>query len=191
MTTPDRRKKNSRLLIFLVLFNLFCFSANLSALPFLAPDTDRWPHEFYAHFHQKPQLRPLIKPDKVGQQEALRLHVTGARLACSADDCSHHHRDCNLEIAYRLSAEVQPEIDVGAQVVCQARLDYTTSHGYHLKTERCSSPANHILHHQDHIDSTIVVKFQFSPYEQVVDAEVDSINCHLEQAELILQSSLH
>ena len=190
MTTPARRKKITQLLIFLVLFLLFCFSANLSALPFITPDTDRLPREFYSHYHQKPQRLPMITPEKVEQKESLRLHVTGARLACSEDDCSHHHRGCDLEIAYRLSATVQPELVVGAQVICQARLDYTTSHGYHLKSERCSSPIDHTLHHRDHLDSTIVVEFQFSPYEQVIDAQVDSIQCHIEQAELILESSL-
>ncbi|MGI9535562.1 MAG: hypothetical protein ACR2PB_00725 [Desulfocapsaceae bacterium] len=191
MTNPARRKKNSRLLIFLVLFILFCFSANLSALPFLTPETNHPPDELYSHFHQKQQFQPRIRPDKAEQHESLRLNVTGAQLACSEDDCSHHHHGCALKISYHLSAELQPELDVGAQVVCQARLDYTTSHGYHLKTERCSLPSDHTLHHQDHIDSTIVVEFQFSPYEQVVDAQVDSIHCHIEQAEVILESSLH
>lgn len=189
MTTPVRRKKNSRLLIFLVLFILFCCSANLSALPFLSPDAERLPPELYAHFHQKPPPQPLVKPAQVEQKESLRLDVTGAWLSCAEDDCSHHS-GCNLEISYRLSAAVQSELDVGAQVVCQARLDYTTSHGYHLKSERCSSPAGHTIHHQNHIDSTMVVEFQFSPYEQVIDAQVDSIHCHIAQAQLIHESSL-
>ena len=190
MTRPARRKKNSQSLIFLVPFILFCFSVNLSAMTSITPNTDHLPYELYAHFHQKPQLQPMITPEKVKQPESLRLAVTGARLACSEDDCSHHHRGCDLLIAYRLSAKVQPKLIVGAQVVCQARLDYTTSHGYHLKSDRCSSPVDHTLHHQDHLDSTMVVEFQFSPYEQVIDAQVDSINCRIEQTDLILESSL-
>lgn len=173
-----------------MLLILFCFSGNLAALPFITSNTDHLAHERYAHFHQQPPLPPLIDADKVEQQESVRLRVTGARLACSEDDCSHHHHGCDLEIAYRLSADMQQDLDVGAQVVCQARLDYTTSHGYHLKSERCSSPASHTLHQRTHIDSTMVVEFQFSPYEQVIDAQVDSIHCHIEQAGRILGSSL-
>ena len=190
MITPVRRKKSLRLLFFLVLFILLCCSANLSALPFLAPDADRLPPELYAHFHQQPALQPLVKPEQVEQKESLRLDVTGAWLSCAEDDCSHHHRGCDLEISYRLSAAVQSELEVGAQVVCQARLDYTTSHGHHLKSERCSSPADHTIHHPHHIDSTMVVEFQFSPYEQVIDAQVDSIHCHIAQAQLMHESSL-
>jgi len=194
MSTPAWRKKNSRRLIFLVLFILFCFSGNLAALPFITSNSDRPAFERYAHSHQQPPLPSLIDTDgaedKAEQQESVRLRVTGARLACSEDDCSHHHHGCDLEIAYRLSVEIQQDLDVGAKVVCHARLDYTTSHGYHLKSERCSSPVSHTLHHRTHIDSTMVVEFQFSPYEQVIDAQVDSIHCRIEKAGLMLGSAL-
>ena len=190
MTRPERRKKNSRRLIFLVLVIVFCFSPNLSAVPFLSPESGPPYHDLYSHSHHKPQL-PMVEPGAVKKPDSLRLDVTGARLACSEDDCSRHHSGCNLEITYRLSTGVQPDLDVGATVVCRACLDYTTSHGYHLKSERCSLPAGHTLNHRDQIDSTIVVQFHFSPYEQVIDAQVGSIHCHIEQAELLLESSLN
>lgn len=191
MNRPDRKKNNSRRLIFLVLTTLICSSPNSSAIAIITAESSLPSHELYSHYHQNEQLQPIPRQDTVEQHESLRLDVTGARLACSEDDCSHHHHGCDLEITYRLSAQMQTELSLGAQVVCQARIDYLTSHGYHLRSERCSSPAEHIFHQRNHIDSTIVVKFQFSPYEQVIDAQVGSIQCRIEQAELIFESSLH
>jgi hypothetical protein len=189
MAGPTGEKKTSFLLYFLLLTLMFWFTPSLFALPSPTADVDRNPGDLYAHFHQEPSPEPLHKPLEVKEKESLRLDVTGASLSCTEDDCSHH-RGCNLEIAYRLSSRVQQELDVGTQVVCQARLDYTTSHGYHLKSERCSSPTPHILHRQDQIDSTLVVEFQFSPYEQVVDAQVGAIQCHLKKTEIILNSAM-
>ena len=172
-----------------VLISLFLGAPNLCAIPSQSSSTGWVPGDVQAHFHQKELLQPAPqKPLEMKQKESLRLDVTGAQLSCSEDDCSHH-RSCNLKIAYRLSSRGDQEFNVGAQVVCQARLNYTTSHGYHLKSERCSSPVAHTLQHQVHLDSTLVVEFQFSPYEQVVDAQVEAIQCHIEQAEIILNSA--
>ncbi|MBT8328919.1 MAG: hypothetical protein KJN87_04375 [Desulfofustis sp.] len=188
MAGAAREKKSSYLLYFLVLVLLLWFTPSLFALPSPTRDVLLHNSELHTHFHQETTPEPLHKPVEVKQKESLRLDVTGASLSCTEDDCSHH-RGCNLEIAYRLSAKIQQDLDVGTQVVCEAVLDYTTSHGYHLKSERCSSPATHILHHQDRIDSTLVVEFQFSPYEQVIDAEVGAIRCHLNKTEIILGSA--
>ena len=133
-----------------------------------------------------PSFCPLPKPT---EKQTIRLKVTGAELHCSEDDCSHHHHDCKLEIMYSLSSENHAHHDIGASVVCNARLNYITSHGYRLQSERCSNPMCHTLHQHARIDSRIILGFQFSPYEQVVDAQVDSIQCHIEDAE-ILNSSL-
>lgn len=183
-------KKSSYLICFLLLVLLFWFTPSLFALPSPTKDVLSNHHDLYAHFHQEPSPEPLRKPVEVKEKETLRLDVTGASLSCTEDDCSHH-RGCNLEIAYRLSAKMQQDLDVGTQVVCEAVLDYTTSHGYRLKSERCSSPAAHILHYNDRVDSTLVVEFQFSPYEQVIDAEVGAIQCHLKKTEIIFGSANH
>ena len=74
-----------------------------------------------------------------------------------------------------LSAKLQQNLGVGTQVFSEAVLDYTTSHGYRLKSELCLSPATYILRYKDRIDSTLMAEFQFSPYEQVIDAEVGAI----------------
>ena len=188
MAGAAREKKSSYLVYFLLLAILFWFTPSLFALPYPTKNIDSVNRDKYSHFHQNHPSEPVKKPVEVKEKESLRLDVTGASLSCTEDDCSHH-RGCNLEIAYRLSTKIQKDIDVGTQVVCEAVLDYTTSHGYHLKSERCSSPAAHILHHKDRIDSTLVVKFQFSPYEQVIEAEVGAIQCHLKKTEIILGSA--
>ena len=133
-----------------------------------------------------PPLCPLSKP---AGKETLRLKVTGAELHCSEDDCSHHHHGCKLEIMYSLSSGNHTHNDIGASVVCNARLNYITSHGYRLQSERCSNPMCHTLQQHARIDSKIILGFQFSPYEQVVDARVDSIQCHIENAEILRDSS--
>lgn len=191
MAGTAAEKKSSYRLYFLLLPLLLVlyFSPSLFALPSSSPDADLFSKDLYSHFHQKPSLPKLTEPAEVKQKESLRLDVTGASLSCTEDECSHH-RGCNLEIAYRLSTRILHDLDVGTQVVCQARLDYTTSHGYHLKSERCSTPSTHILNHQDHVDSTLVLEFQFSPYEQVIDAQVGAIQCRLKKTEIILDSSL-
>lgn len=188
MEESAREKKSSSLLSFLVLTTLFWFTPSLFALPSIPTDENRNLGDRYTYFHQKPDLQQLTEPAESKQQQSLRLDVTGASLSCKEDDCSFH-RGCNLEIDYRLSSKVQQKIDVGTQVICQAQIDYTTSHGYHLKSERCSSPATHILHNNDRIDSTLMVEFQFSPYEQVVGTEVGAIQCHLEKTRIILGSA--
>lgn len=176
---------SSRLLYFLALISVFWFSPNLSALSSLTSSADQFSSELYAHSHMKPQTLPKPQPAEAEQKESIRLDVTGAWLSCSEDDCSHHHHGCNLEIGYRLSSAVHSKLDLGAHVVCRARLDYMTSHGYHLQSERCSSPADHTLHHRDQVDSTIVVEFQFSPYEQVIDAQVGAIQCSIEDVDIL------
>ena len=188
MAESGPEKKFPYLLCFVLLIPLLGFTPSLFALPSPTKDMLLDLGERYAHFHQEPPPEPLRKPVEVEQTESLRLDVTGANLSCTENDCSHH-RSCNLEIAYRLSLKIQHDLDVGTEVVCEARLDYTTSHGYHLISERCSSPAAHILHRQDRIDSTVVLEFQFSPYEQVIDAEVGAIQCHLKKTEIILSSA--
>ena len=188
MAGAAREKKSSYLIYFLLPVLLFWFAPSLFALTSPYSNVLSKHNELHTHFHQEQTPEPLNKPVEVEEKESLRLDVTGANLSCTEDDCSHH-RGCNLEIAYRLSAKIQQDLDVGTQVVCEAVLDYTTSHGYHLKSERCSSPAAHILHHNDRIDSSIVVEFQFSPYEQVIDAEVGVIQCHLKRTEIILGST--
>lgn len=179
------KKKSSRLLYLLVLIGVFWFSQNLFAIPSLTSNTDQLPTELYAHSHQRQQILPMDEPAEVEQKDSIRLDVTGAWLSCSEDDCSHHHQGCDLKIGYRLSSAVQSKLGIGAQVVCRARLDYLTGHGYRLQSERCSSPAGHTLHHQDQVESTIVVQFQFSPYEQVVDAQVGSIQCSIEDVDIL------
>ena len=187
MAGAARKKKSSYLHYFFLLILLLLFTPNIFALPSPTEEILFDQNGLNAHFHQKHPSELLKEPVEVEQQESIRLDVTGASLSCTEDDCSHH-RGCSLEIAYRLSAKIQQDFDVGTQVVCEAVLEYTTSHGYHLKSERCSTPTAHILHHNDRIDSSLVVEFQFSPYEQVIDAEVGSMQCHLKRTEIILGS---
>lgn len=188
MAGTDAQKKFSFLLFFWVLLPILWWAPSLGALPSTSSDLNGAAGGRFAHFHQQPLLQPPDKPSAV-TQESVRLDVTGAMLACSEDDCSHH-RGCNLKIAYRLSSRLGRDFNVAAQVICQARLGYTTSHGYHLKSERCSSPVTHVLQRHDRVNSTLEVEFQFSPYEQVIDAQVGSIRCHIEQAEILTNNSL-
>ena len=144
-----------------------------------------FPRSRFALIVTNPSTPNSANSAEAEQKDSIRLDVTGAWLSCSEDDCSHHHHGCNLEIGYRLSSAVHSKLDLGAHVVCRARLDYMTSHGYHLQSERCSSPADHTLHHRDQVDSTIVVEFQFSPYEQVIDAQVGAIQCSIEDVDIL------
>ncbi len=183
-------KKNSVRLLFL-LMSIFFFwgTPRLFALhqPYVSENQSA--AGLYAHSHHKPPVEQPTRPKDSHSRETLRLDVTGARLLCSEDECSHHHHDCALEIAYRLSADLLSRLDIGAHVVCHARLDYTTSHGYRLQSQRCSSPASHTLHQSDVIDSKIVVDFQFSTYEQVVEAQVGAIHCSIENVDILNSES--
>ena len=189
MTGKGAGKKFSGLFIIFLFLLIFWFAPNLFALSSVFSGLPGSAGPRYAHFHQHQHLQPPEKPAEASHRESVRLDVTGAMLACDEDDCSHH-RGCNLEIAYRLSSQMRQDLEVAAQVICQARLGYTTSHGYQLRSERCSAPADHVLHHHDQVESTLLVKFQFSPYEQVIDAQVGSIQCRIERAEILPYSSL-
>lgn len=189
MTGTGAGKNFPGLFIIFLFLLIFWFAPNLLALSSVSSDLHGSGGPLYVHFHQRHHLQPPDKPVEVSRTETVRLDVTGAMLACDEDDCSHH-RGCSLEIAYRLSSEVRQDFNLAAQVICQARLGYTTSHGYQLRSERCSAPADHVLQHHDQVESTLMVKFQFSPYEQVVDAQVGSIQCRIERAEILPDSSL-
>lgn len=173
-------KNLSRLVIFVVLVYLFSTSTLWSARYPLPASEDERHSDLYSRSHPSPVTKPLEEQFDVKPKESLRLNVTGARLECSKDECTHHHRGCTLEIGYHLSSEFRSKLDVDARVVCHACLNYTTSHGYRLKSNSCSSPSHHHLTRARHLDSKIVVNFQFSPYEEVVDAEVKSIRCRIE-----------
>lgn len=182
-------KKNWPALVIPTVF--ICFFVSSSSL--FALQTDQSPdkhaplllaHSHIEHDQPLPEM-PLNRPEK----DKIQLQVTEARLLCSDNHCSHH-ADCALKIQYHLSSRLRSDLDVGAQIMCRARLDYTTSHGYELQSERCSKSETHYLNNNDRIDSSIVVDFQFSPYEEVVEARVGAIQCNIEQAD-ILHSGLN
>ena len=189
VTGEGAEKKFSGLVIIVLFLQIFWFAPSLFALSLVSSVPHGSAVPLYAHFHQDQRLQPPDKPAEVSRLETVRLDVTGAMLARDADDCSHH-RGCTLEIGYRLSSKMRHDVDVAAQVICQARLGYTTSHGYQLRSERCSAPADHVLHRRDQVESTLMVKFHFSPYEQVIDAQLGSIQCRIERAEILPDSSL-
>lgn len=170
---------------------LICFFLSSTSLFALQADQspDKYASLLLAHSHIEPGQSlpevPLNRPEK----DKIQLQVTEARLLCSDNDCSHH-ADCALEIHYHLSSRLRSDLDVGAQIMCRARLDYTTSHGYELQSERCSKSETHHLNNNDRIDSSIVVDFNFSPYEEVVEARVGAIQCNIEHTD-ILHSGLN
>lgn len=184
MQQPGGKKFCVLLLTFLISIFFFWGTPGLSALHHFSTSLDN-PTGLYAHSHNKPPFQPSVRTIDSHSKEAIRLAITSARLLCSEDECSHHHQDCDLEIAYRLSADIHSRLDVGARVVCQARLDYTTSHGYHLQSRRCSPPEAHTLRKSDYIDSIVTMTFQFSPYEQVVEAQVGAITCSIENVDIL------
>ena len=177
-------KKILRLGVFVLLAWISSISTIWSALQSQAVTEQVHPQERYSHHSQPaPDIWPGDKTFRIEPQESLRLQVTGARLECAEDDCTQHQRHCALEIDYRLSSEFGSNLDVDARVSCDACLDYTTWHGYRLKSNRCSTPSRHRLTRSSRIDGMIVVNFRFSPYEQVVDAEVRSIRCRIEEVD--------
>lgn len=183
MRRSNYSKKYMPLIFFLLLAGTFLCSSTISALEVNVSAQSQSPLLLaHSHFDNEPTLPDLrrIKPE----QDKIELEVTEARLLCSDNDCSHHE-DCSLEIQYRLSSVLRSNHDVGAQIMCRARLDYTTGHGYELQSERCSTSKTHRLHNSDRIDASIIVDFQFSSYEQVVEARVGSIQCNIEQAGII------
>ena len=188
MAAPGGQNNSDHLFFIVLLLTIFWSAPQLFALPSPGFEKNRPTNYEYAHSHRNASPQPTVKPAKITRSESVQLDVTGARFSCSDDDCSHH-RDCDLEIDYHLSSTVNKNFDIATEVVCRARLDYTTSHGYHLQSERCSSSAAHTLHHHDDIHSTVVVTFLFSPYEEVVDAQVGAIHCHIEGAELVKTES--
>lgn len=180
MRMPTHKKKMTWLAFPTVLISFFLYSSSLLALQ--ADDSPYRPDSLLlAHSHIKQDLPlPEISLNRPGK-DTIQLQVTEARLLCSDNDCSHHE-NCALEIQYLLTSVLQSARDVGAQIMCRARLDYTTSHGYELQSERCSKSETHHLMNNDHIDSSIIVDFQFSPYEEVIEARVGSIQCNIEKA---------
>lgn len=183
MQRSTDKKKSVRLAVTTIFISLFLCSS-----PALALQTDQFPDALpslqLAHSQFEPLLpRPHQPSDETGQNR-VDLQVTEAWLHCEDNGCSHHE-DCALEVYYRLSSALRSAQGIGARISCRVRLDYTTSHGYELQSERCSKSETHRLYHSDRVESSIIVDFRFSSYEQVVDVRVGSIQCSIEQAHIL------
>ena len=145
--------------------------------------------ELLAHFHKESEQQHQAPSQQSVQKETIRLNVTRANFSCSEDECSHYHTGCALEIHYSVTSVNHTGLDVGASIVCSARVNYVTDHGYKLRSERCSPPVDYTLKRDSRIDSKVVLDFQFSPYEEVIEAHVGAIQCHIEDAEVMHHSS--
>lgn len=191
MTMAEATGKNflSRLSFPLIVICIIFASSQLHALQQDSESAYRNSTSLFAHSHYPQQRQPSIRPADSQMPDTILLQVTGARLHCSENECSHHHQDCALEIEYQLSSVFYSDLHIGAQVICHARLDYTTSHGYQLQSERCSPPVEHTLKKNDHIAAKITVDFLFSPYEEVVDANVGALQCSIEQTNMLTSQS--
>ena len=154
-----------------------------------APVIDPFDSDLLAHFHKESEQQQQAPSTQSVHKETIRLKVTGANFSCSEDECSHYHNGCALEIHYSVTSGNHTGLDIGASIVCSARVNYVTDHGYKLRSERCSPPVDYTLKRDSHIDSNVVLDFQFSPYEEVIEAHVGAIQCHIEDAELIHHSS--
>jgi hypothetical protein len=120
---------------------------------------------------------------KGSHQEIIHLKVVGTHFLCTESECTHHHKNCTLEIDYALSAENRLSLDLGASVLCTAQLSYRTAHGYELKSERCTKSECHNLHKHANFNKSLVIGFNFSAYEEVVFVRVDSIECSIDSVE--------
>lgn len=191
MTMAEATGKNflSRLPFLLVAICIILASSQLYALQHDSGSGYQNSISLFAHSHHPQQRQPSIRPADNHMPDTILLQVTGARLHCSENECSHHHQDCALEIEYQLSSVFKSDLNIGAQVICHARLEYSTSHGYQLQSERCSTPVEHTLQKNDHIAAKITVDFLFSPYEEVVDANVGAIQCSIEQTNMLTSQS--
>ncbi len=189
MAEATGKKFLSRLPFFLIPICIMFGSSQLYALQHGSDSEYRSSTSLYAHAHQPQQQQPAVRQTDSSQPETIHLQVTGARLHCSENECSHHHQNCALEIQYQLSSGFTSDLNIGAQVVCHVRLDYLTSHGYQLWSERCSCPVEHTLQKNAHIAAKVTVNFLFSPYEQVVDANVGAIRCSIERTNVLTSQS--
>lgn len=141
------------------------------------------PSSLYQPFSLKDLDIPSEKASVGSKRETIQLNVVDTHFLCAESECTHHHSGCRLEIEYLLSAENTLALDIGASVFCKASLRYQTSHGYELKSERCTRSQCHKLEEHAELNSSLVIGFNFSPYEEVVSVQVDSIECTIDTVE--------
>lgn len=112
------------------------------------------------------------------------LDVTGLKLSCLKSQCQTHHKECRLEVNYFLIGEGISGADLDAAICCKVRLGYMTSHGFELQSESSTENICHL--HQADFNQTnhVSLEFAFSDYEQVVDADLESIECRIKSVEL-------
>ena len=119
-----------------------------------------------------------------GKQQTLTLNVTGLNLFCSKSQCHSHHKECRLEVNFSLFSEGISGADLDAAICCKARLGYRTSHGFELQSESSSEKICHLHQGDFNKQNQVFLRFAFSDYEEVVDADLESIECRIESVEI-------
>jgi len=130
-----------------------------------------WPHSSSRDFN-------------TDKQQTLSLNVTGLNLFCPKSQCHSHYKECILEVDYSLLTERSSDVDLDAAVCCRARLGYKTSHGYELKSESSFQKICHLHPIDFNQENQVSLRFAFSDYEEVIDAELESIECRINSVQL-------
>lgn len=116
--------------------------------------------------------------------ELIRLSVVSTRFRCTESMCEHHYDNCVVEIDYELTAETSSALAFETSVSCTADITYGTGHGYILKSSVDSKPEFHDLEpHAPHTYHSSMC-FAFSRYEEVITAQLDSVQCRIQSVEL-------
>lgn len=126
---------------------------------------------------------PICIEDDGGDVELIRLNVVSTRFHCTESMCEHHYDNCIVEIDYELVAETRADLTFETSVSCTADITYGTGHGYILKSSTDATPDLHDLEpHALHTYHTTMC-FAFSRYEEVITAQLDSVQCRIRSVE--------
>ena len=144
-----------------------------------------------AHFHASPRRqRPDRAPHEVGeerpdaQKKPFLVSVDRAVFACSEAACDHYYRQCGLDIDYTLYSQAGTAVSE-AVISCRAKIVYQTKTGYRLNSEAGPETSRHALINTAEYSSQLSLHFHFSEYEQVIEAQLDKIECRVHPGDYV------
>lgn len=138
-----------------------------------------------AHFDASPwRQRSDTAPHKLGEErpdaqiKPFLLSVDKAVFACSEAACDHYYRRCGLDIDYTLFSQAGTAVSE-AVISCRAKIIYQTKTGYRLNSEAGPESSRHALIDTAEYSSQLSLHFHFSEYEQVIEVQLDKIECRV------------
>lgn len=112
------------------------------------------------------------------------LNVSDASLDCDESYLGDYYDSCDVAISYRLETNHRGQSDIEVDVSCNAEISYERRDRYGSTSDYSSNWFSHDLGAHDSEYGSMNLHFSFSSFDEVVSAEIESVDCRIEDLEL-------